>query len=67
MDEMYEMITCDEDQEFVLTPLGYDAMDKKLRVERGCEVGKPVKGFEMAIYEYWYAAGYFEKADKVIE
>ena len=67
MDEMYNMITCDDDQEFVLTQLGYDSMDKKLRAERECVVGQPVKGFEMAVYEYWYVAGYFVKADKVVE
>lgn len=67
MDELHNMITCDSDQEFVLTQLGYDAMDKKLRVERECVVGKPVKGFETAVYEYWYVAGYFVKADKVTE
>lgn len=67
MNDMHDMITCDLDQEFVLTQAGYDAMDKKLREERGCEVGKPVKGFETAIYEYWYVAGYFEKADKPVE
>lgn len=67
MDELHNMITCDEDQEFVLTQRGYDAMDKKLRADRGCEVGKPIKGFEQSVYEYWYVAGYFVKADKAVD
>ena len=52
-------ITCDEDELFVLTKLGYDAMTEEQKLEN--QIGKPMNGFERAIPEHFYVRGYFAK------
>lgn len=62
MDEK-NFIFCDEEEEFVLTKLGFDKSPDYLR-EDGREVRKPLKGYEQAVPENWYVRGYVEKVDK---
>lgn len=57
-----QRISCDEDEIFVLTQLGWNAMSE--HIQKKYKVGEPVKGYESSVFEHWYVQGYFEKVGK---